>query len=140
MAMPSERPTNTIARPKSSGFSLIAASAAEPVYATAIPAPTDDPATAMAAPMKAPLVSADDDAVSWIALTAPGPAMWLTTSATRTSTTRQVAPSTHAATRGFVRSRTLALTPHPAAMTRPARERAIVAVMVQASTMSRRQG
>ena len=65
MAIPSESPTNTIARPKSSGFSLMAASAAEPVYATAIPAPMDEPATAIAAPMNAPDVSDDDAAVSW---------------------------------------------------------------------------
>ena len=41
----------TIARPKISGFSLIAASAAAPVYATAIAAPIEDPATAIAAPI-----------------------------------------------------------------------------------------
>ena len=43
----------TIARPKISGRSLIAASAADPVYATANAAPSDEPATAIAAPINA---------------------------------------------------------------------------------------
>src|SRR6476620_852173 len=53
MAMPSASPTITIARPNISGRSLIAARAAEPVYATAMDAPLDDPATAMAAAINA---------------------------------------------------------------------------------------
>src|SRR6516165_5240594 len=51
--MPSDSPTITMARPNNSGRSLIAAIAAEPVYATAIAAPIDEPATAMAAPISA---------------------------------------------------------------------------------------
>ena len=51
--MPSANPTITIARPNNSGRSLSAASAAAPVYATAIAAPIDDPATAIAAPSSA---------------------------------------------------------------------------------------
>src|SRR5664279_1508271 len=51
--MPSARPTITMARPNISGRSLIAASAAAPVYATAIAAPIDEPATAIAAAMSA---------------------------------------------------------------------------------------
>ena len=56
--MPSASPTTTSARPKSSGRSDTAANAADPVYATASAAPSDDAATAIAAPMKAAL---DDD-------------------------------------------------------------------------------
>src|ERR1019366_9396253 len=51
MAMPSARPTKTMARPNISGRSLMAARAADPVYATAMAAPMDDPATAMAVAM-----------------------------------------------------------------------------------------
>ncbi len=53
MAMPSASPTITMARPKSSGRSLIAARAAAPVYATAMAAPMDEPATAIAAAISA---------------------------------------------------------------------------------------
>src|SRR5690348_6894092 len=53
MAIPSARPTMTMARPNSSGRSLSAAMAAAPVYATAIAAPIEAPATAIAAPIRA---------------------------------------------------------------------------------------
>src|SRR6478752_3371268 len=76
MAMPSARPTITMARPKISGRSLTAASAAAPAYATAMPAPIDDPATAIAAPISAVPLDAVEVATSASTTVPPdGPAV-----------------------------------------------------------------
>src|SRR5271165_41586 len=115
MAMPSANPTITIARPNNSGRSLSAASAAAPVYATAIAAPIDDPATAIAAPSNAAqlLLALPGPAAAAVSATA-GPAVNACTSTTSaaTATTALTAQNSRTASRPR-RRKSIKLTANP---------------------------
>src|SRR6478672_11631794 len=93
MAMPSARPTITIARPNISGRSLMAASAAAPVYATAMAAPIDDPATAIAAASRAMPPAPDDGAAAAVGPATAGAAV-STIAVTATAAPSRIRPTT----------------------------------------------